>query len=319
MRFELPSLPGGSAGLRAELRAFLAEAGRDWPPAVRARSWMGFDRDFSRELGARGWIGMVWPKAYGGHERSGLERVVVLEELLAVGAPVGAHWIGDRQSGPLILRRGRAAQPGQAPSGAQGKGVQIQLVLLGGAVHHAPGKAHGLAARARVAVHRQVGWREHQHGKQGGALGAAHCSNQGRRQVRMGNGGPPRGQAHAALAPAVERGEAQAEPARVGGQHARLEHWRRDALVRILAGCGLRLLLRLLLLLLLLGRGRRGRRCHCCCCCRRPAQALRLQLPRSGRCVKGGKGGGCARPLAAAAAAAAATPPAPQRASAAEL
>jgi len=110
MRFELPSLPGGSAGLRAELRAFLAEAGRDWTPAVRARSWMGFDRDFSRELGARGWIGMVWPKAYGGHERSGLERVVVLEELLAVGAPVGAHWIGDRQSGPLILRRGTEEQ-----------------------------------------------------------------------------------------------------------------------------------------------------------------------------------------------------------------
>ena len=35
---------------------------------------MGFDPEFSLKLGARGWIGMVWPKAYGGHERTALER-----------------------------------------------------------------------------------------------------------------------------------------------------------------------------------------------------------------------------------------------------
>jgi len=49
---------------------------------------------------------MTWPKAYGGHDRSPLERYVVLEELLAAGAPVGAHWIADRQTGPLLLRYG---------------------------------------------------------------------------------------------------------------------------------------------------------------------------------------------------------------------
>jgi acyl-CoA dehydrogenase len=102
MRFEPVSLPATAGALRAEVRAFLA--GHHWTPAVRARSWMGFDREFSREVGQRGWIGMVWPREYGGHARSGLERTVVLEEMLAAGAPVGAHWIGDRQSGPLILR-----------------------------------------------------------------------------------------------------------------------------------------------------------------------------------------------------------------------
>ena len=61
---------------------------------------------FSRKLAARGWIGMTWPKRYGGRERSALERYVVLEELLAAGAPVGAHWIADRQSGPVLLRYG---------------------------------------------------------------------------------------------------------------------------------------------------------------------------------------------------------------------
>ena len=28
-----------------------------------------FNRDFSRAMGKRGWIGMTWPKQYGGHER----------------------------------------------------------------------------------------------------------------------------------------------------------------------------------------------------------------------------------------------------------
>ncbi|MCX7933478.1 MAG: acyl-CoA dehydrogenase family protein [Rhodovarius sp.] len=110
MRFPPVALPAGAEALRAEVRAFLAEAGAHWGPEVAARSWMGFDRDFSRAVGARGWIGMVWPRAYGGHERSALERAIVIEEMLAAGAPVAAHWIGDRQSGPLLLRLGTEAQ-----------------------------------------------------------------------------------------------------------------------------------------------------------------------------------------------------------------
>ena len=110
LRFDLRDTPPEAPALRAELRAFLAEAGRGWSPRVRAYSWMGFDREFSREVGRRGWIGMTWPKNYGGGERTALERYVVLEEMLAVGAPVAAHWIGDRQSGPLILRLGTEEQ-----------------------------------------------------------------------------------------------------------------------------------------------------------------------------------------------------------------
>jgi hypothetical protein len=49
---------------------------------------------------------MTWPKRYGGHERSAFERYVVCEEFLAAGAPVGSHWMADRQSGPQIMRNG---------------------------------------------------------------------------------------------------------------------------------------------------------------------------------------------------------------------
>src|SRR6266850_4816987 len=108
-RFELGELPPEAETLRTEVREFLRRELDDAPPVQRAHSWGGFDREFSRKMGARGWIAMTWPTRYGGHERTALERYVVLEEMLAAGAPVSAHWIADRQSGPLLLRFGTEA------------------------------------------------------------------------------------------------------------------------------------------------------------------------------------------------------------------
>ncbi|MGH8518017.1 MAG: acyl-CoA dehydrogenase family protein [Panacagrimonas sp.] len=109
--FDPVDLPPGIPALRAEIREWLArEMPRDYPSHRRANCWAVYDADFSKRLGARGWIGMVWPRAYGGHERSAIERYVLMEELLAAGAPVGAHWIGDRQTAPAILRYGSEAQ-----------------------------------------------------------------------------------------------------------------------------------------------------------------------------------------------------------------
>ena len=98
------TLPPECETLRAEVRAFLATALRDYPADKRVRNWTGADPAFSRALGARGWLGMTWPKRYGGQDRSALERYVVLEELLACGAPVAAHWIAERQSALLLMR-----------------------------------------------------------------------------------------------------------------------------------------------------------------------------------------------------------------------
>lgn len=100
-------LDEGCEALRLEVREFIAQNLRDYPVEQRARNWSHGNAEFSRKLGARGWLGMTWPKEFGGHERSSLERYVVLEELLAVGAPVGWHWVADRQSGPLLMRFAR--------------------------------------------------------------------------------------------------------------------------------------------------------------------------------------------------------------------
>ncbi|HEV3245831.1 MAG TPA: acyl-CoA dehydrogenase family protein [Beijerinckiaceae bacterium] len=105
-----PATSPGTEALRKEVREFLACELRGRDPSLGARSWSGDDPSFSRKMGARGWIGMTWPKRYGGHERTALERYVVLEEMLAAGAPVGHHWIADRQSGPNILRNGTEEQ-----------------------------------------------------------------------------------------------------------------------------------------------------------------------------------------------------------------
>ncbi len=109
-QLRLATLPPAAMALRADIKAFLAQALEPSPPHVRARSWMGFDAGFSRRLAARGWVGVTLPAEYGGASLDAFSRYVLVEELLSVGAPVAAHWIADRQSGPLILKFGTDAQ-----------------------------------------------------------------------------------------------------------------------------------------------------------------------------------------------------------------
>ncbi|NYT62478.1 acyl-CoA dehydrogenase family protein [Alcaligenaceae bacterium] len=116
MSFEMMQVHSSGLGpecdaLRNEVRIFVQNELTENGFVPQCDSWLrGFDKSFSRKLGARGWLGMTWPKAYGGYERSPLERFVVIEELLAAGAPVAAHWIAERQMGPSVLRYGTHEQ-----------------------------------------------------------------------------------------------------------------------------------------------------------------------------------------------------------------
>src|SRR4030095_2429446 len=107
LSFDQIRLPPECDALRQEVRAFLAEevsAGTFDP----SRPGHGdpHRREVSRRIGAKGWIGMTWPKRYGGHERNFLERYVVTEEFRVANAPVRLHFVADRQSGPVLLRYG---------------------------------------------------------------------------------------------------------------------------------------------------------------------------------------------------------------------
>ena len=108
--FPKSNMPVDAEALRGPVRAFIAEKLAGLPAREKARTWTGFDAEFSRALGERGWLGLTLPERYGGSGKDAFSRFVVVEELLCAGAPIAAHWIGDRQSGPLLLRFGTETQ-----------------------------------------------------------------------------------------------------------------------------------------------------------------------------------------------------------------
>jgi alkylation response protein AidB-like acyl-CoA dehydrogenase len=103
-------LPDHAIDLREKVRQFIKQNLKGVPANVRARSWMGFDEIFSRQMAKAGWVGLTLPQQYGGAGLDPFTRFVIVEEMLSQGAPVAAHWIADRQSGPLINRYGTDAQ-----------------------------------------------------------------------------------------------------------------------------------------------------------------------------------------------------------------
>ena len=102
INFPFTRLPKEAQILRDKVRAFLDKeiSNGTFQPHVGD----GFDTEFSRKVGEQGWIGMTWPKKYGGQEMSQFERYVVTEEMLLAGAPTWAHFTADRQSGPILLK-----------------------------------------------------------------------------------------------------------------------------------------------------------------------------------------------------------------------
>jgi alkylation response protein AidB-like acyl-CoA dehydrogenase len=97
--------------LRQEVRSFLEQelAQGLWRPQCDA--WIqGFDPAFTKRVADHGWIGLMWPKKYGGGERSFVDRLIVTDEMLRYCAPAALHWFADRQIGGSILRYGSEAQ-----------------------------------------------------------------------------------------------------------------------------------------------------------------------------------------------------------------
>jgi len=149
----LAAIPPEDEALRPMVRALAQEAVASLSLKQRARTWMGHDAAFSRKLGEAGLLGLTLPTEYGGGGRGPFARFVVVEELLAAGAPVGAHWIADRQSAPLILNFGTEAQ----------RQFYIPHICRGEALFcigmSEPGAGSDLAAVRTRAERSETGWR----------------------------------------------------------------------------------------------------------------------------------------------------------------
>jgi alkylation response protein AidB-like acyl-CoA dehydrogenase len=150
MRFLPTTLTAAELDLRAEVRAFLDQE-RELTGSGDFSS--GYDREFSRRLAARGWVGMSIPTRYGGHDGTAVQRFVVVAELLRAGAPVGAHWIADRQTAPSILSNGTEEQKQRfLPRIARGEcGFSIGM--------SEPDSGSDLASIRTTAVRDTGGWR----------------------------------------------------------------------------------------------------------------------------------------------------------------
>jgi alkylation response protein AidB-like acyl-CoA dehydrogenase len=70
---------------------------------ARARAW-------HRQLYAGGWVGMNWPKQYGGRDATLIQQVIFQQEAMRVGAPPGVNLIGIGMIGPTIMQWGTEAQ-----------------------------------------------------------------------------------------------------------------------------------------------------------------------------------------------------------------
>ncbi|MCW2746931.1 MAG: acyl-CoA dehydrogenase [Nocardioidaceae bacterium] len=110
MQLEATELTADELALQREVREFLDKRLEPGTYELGLGMTGATDPDFSRDLGARGWLGMALSSTYGGHDRTAVERLIVVEELLARGAPVSYHWIADRQSGPSIQKWGTEEQ-----------------------------------------------------------------------------------------------------------------------------------------------------------------------------------------------------------------
>jgi alkylation response protein AidB-like acyl-CoA dehydrogenase len=100
--------------LRQEVREFLEQELPGWadgaPDGLTALipGYMYFP-EFERKLGARGWLGVSWPREYGGGGLTPIDQLVVDEELAAYGAP-GSENIGRTIVAPSILAFGNEEQ-----------------------------------------------------------------------------------------------------------------------------------------------------------------------------------------------------------------
>jgi alkylation response protein AidB-like acyl-CoA dehydrogenase len=96
--------------LRAELRAYYATL---LTPEVREAVHQGqgvgeATRAVVRQMGRDGWLGIGWPKEYGGQGRSQIEQFIFFDESMRAGAPVPMLTINT--VGPSIMKFGTAEQ-----------------------------------------------------------------------------------------------------------------------------------------------------------------------------------------------------------------
>jgi alkylation response protein AidB-like acyl-CoA dehydrogenase len=98
------------AGLQRQLRSYLAEI---MTPELRAEveateGGGPLYRAALKKMGADGWLGIAWPKQYGGQERTPLETFIFADEVQRAGFPL--PFLTLNTVGPTLMKFGTEAQ-----------------------------------------------------------------------------------------------------------------------------------------------------------------------------------------------------------------
>lgn len=112
----------------------------------------GWDPEFSKLLGAQGWIGAAWPKEDGGLGLGPAQQVVLTEEMELVKAPFG-HVVGETMIAPSLIKFGNADQKAKYLPGIQTGEITFALG------YSEPEAGSDLAALRTLAVREDGGWR----------------------------------------------------------------------------------------------------------------------------------------------------------------
>lgn len=100
-------------GFREEVRDFLRkELAEEYIRnlGLRLPAYLAYSPEFTRKLVQKGWLGLGWPKEYGGQGRPYMEQLVFSEELGYQGAPVGYHFLAETIAGPTLMKVGSPEQ-----------------------------------------------------------------------------------------------------------------------------------------------------------------------------------------------------------------
>jgi alkylation response protein AidB-like acyl-CoA dehydrogenase len=138
---------------RAELRAWLA-GNRPSDPGEHATlaDEVAFLRVWQQKLAAAGWVGIHWPRAYGGRGASVVENYIFQEEMAAARTPEIIGRIGVNLVGPTLIAHGTEEQKRRfLPKIMPAEDIWCQLFSE-------PGAGSDLTALRTKAERRGDGW-----------------------------------------------------------------------------------------------------------------------------------------------------------------
>ncbi|UCC16797.1 MAG: acyl-CoA dehydrogenase family protein, partial [Dehalococcoidales bacterium] len=114
------SLTPEEEAFKKEVNDWLDENMKDLPdwyirndgssPEPESDEWLALNREWHKKLYAAGFVGIAWPKEYGGRGATIMEQVIFNEEMAKRRAPMGAGGLGVGWAGPTIIAAGTEEQ-----------------------------------------------------------------------------------------------------------------------------------------------------------------------------------------------------------------